>query len=214
MDSWYASRALFRFVRRQGWHLICGLKSNRLLNGQRLDAWAASQRHRWFPRVRVTTADGDSQTYYGRWQEGTLAGVSGAVRVYFSKRHPREKSPAYIGCTDLTLSAQEVLQGYTWRWSCETVPFYTQIHLGLEDFRVRSYEAVDKYLVVHLAWADVEWLFAQERSAQVQTCGDIIRQHRDEHAVDWLRGAIQIAVETGDAEAVLRRFLRLEALPA
>ncbi len=143
-----------------------------------------------------------------------MAGVSGAVRVYFSKRHPREKSPAYIGCTDLTLSAQEVLQGYTWRWSCETVPFYTQIHLGLEDFRVRSYEAVDKYLVVHLAWADVEWLFAQERSAQVQTCGDIIRQHRDEHAVDWLRGAIQIAVETGDAEAVLRRFLRLEALPA
>jgi len=74
-----------------------------------------------------------------------------------------------------------------------------------------SYEAVDKYIVaVHLAWAYVEQRFAQERSAQVRTYGDIIRQHRDEHAIDWLKGAIEMAVETGDPELVLQRFLRLE----
>ena len=89
--------------------------------------------------------------------------------------------------------------------------FYLKTQLGLQDFRVRSYEAVDKYIVaVHLAWAYVEQRFAQERSAQVRTYGDIIRQHRDEHAIDWLKGAIEMAVETGDPELVLRRFLRLE----
>jgi hypothetical protein len=87
--------------------------------------------------------------------------------------------------------------------------------LGLTDFRVRSYEAVDKYIVVvHLAWAYVEQCFAQERSAQIKMYGDIIRRHRDEHAIVWLTGAIEMAIETGDTELVLQRFLRLEAQPA
>lgn len=66
-------------------------------------------------------------------------------------------------------------------------------------------------VVVHLAWAYVEQRLAQERSSQVRTYGDIIRQHRDEHAIDGLQGAIEMAIETGDPELVLRRFLRLEA---
>jgi len=211
-DSWYASRRLIKFVRRQKWHVTCGLKSNRKLDGKRLDSHAQALRHRWYTRVRVTTADGDEQTYYVRRLDGRLADVPYDVRVYFSKRHPREKSPAYIGCTDLTCSAKQALQGYAWRWSCETVNFYLKTQAGLGDFRVQSYEAVDKYMVVvHLAWAYVEQRFAQERSAQVRTYGDILRRHRDEHAIDWLQGAIEMAIETGDPESVLRRFLRLEA---
>jgi len=211
-DCWYASRRLIKFVRRQGWHVTCGLKSNRTLDGKRLDTHAQALRHQWYTRVSVTTADGDEQTYYVRRLDGRLAEVPYDVRVYFSKRHPREKSPAYIGCTDLTCSAKQALQGYAWRWSCETVNFYLKTQAGLEDFRIQSYEAVDKYMVVvHLAWAYVEQRFAQERSAQVRTYGDIIRRHRDEHAIDWLKGAIEMAIETGDPELVLQRFLRLEA---
>ncbi len=211
-DSWYASRRLIKFVRRQGWHVTCGLKGHRTLDGKRLDTHAQALRHRWYTPISVTTADGDEQTYYVRRPDGRLAEVPYDVRVYFSKRHPREKSPAYIGCTDLACSAKQALQGYAWRWSCETVNFYLKTQAGLEDFRVWSYEAVDKYMVVvHLAWAYVEQRFAQERSAQVRTYGDIIRRHRDEHAVAWLEGAIEMAIETGDPELVLRRFLRLEA---
>jgi hypothetical protein len=77
----------------------------------------------------------------------------------------------------------------------------------LADFRVRSYEVVDKYVVaVHLAWAHIEYRRAHEPSPQVRTYGDIVRQHRDEHAIDWLTGALQMAVETGDPAAVLQRF--------
>jgi hypothetical protein len=213
-DSWYASKRLIKSVRRQRWHVTCGLKSNRLLNGKRVDRHAKALKHRWYTRVRVTTADGD-QKYYVRRQDGRLADVSYDVRVYFSKRHPREKSPAYIVCTDLSCSAKQTLQGYAWRWSCEVVNFYLKTQLGLADFRVQSYEAVDKYMVVvHLAWAYVEQRFALERSAQIKTYGDIIRQHRNEHAIVWLTEAIEMAIETGDTDLVLQRFLRLEAQPA
>jgi hypothetical protein len=214
-DSWYASRRLIKYVRRRRWHVTCGLKCNRKLDGKRIDKHAQVLRHRWYTRVGVTTADGDKQTYYVRRLDGRLAAVPYDVRVYFSKRHPREKSPAYIACTDLACSAKQALQGYTWRWSCETANFYLKTQVGLEDFRVQSYEAVDRYMVVvHLAWAYVEQRFAQERSAQIKTYGDIIRLHRDEHAIDWLTGAIRMAIETGDLEIVLQRFLRLDTQPA
>ena len=214
-DSWYASNKLIKYVRRQGWHANCGLKCNRKLNGIRLDQLAYKLRHRRYTHVRVTAADGNKTTYYVRDAIGRLQKVPFDVRVFFSKRHPREKSPAYFMSTDLTRSAQQALQGYRGRWSCEVVNFYLKTQLGLADFRVQSYEAVDKYMVVVLlTWAYVERRFEQERSAQIKNYGDIIRRHRDEHAITWLTGAIEMAIETGDIELVLQRFLRLEAQAA
>jgi hypothetical protein len=213
-DSWYASARLLKYVHRQGWHATCALKSNRKLDGTQLKTHAQALKHKWYTEVQVTTADGDQQTYFVRWLEGRLAEVPFVFRVFFSKRHPRASTLAYIACTDLTCSAKQALQGYTWRWSCETANFYLKNQVGLSDFRVQSFEAVDRYIVVvHLAWAYVEQRFANERSPKVKTYGDILRQHRDEHAVAWLRAAIQMAVETKDADAVLQHFLRLETIP-
>lgn len=163
----------------------------------------------------MTIADGEQRTYYVRRQESRLAHLPDIIRVYFSERHPREKSPAYIGCMDLTYSAKQTLQGYTWRWSCETVNFHLKTQVGLTDFRVQSFEAVDKFFViVHLSWAYVEQRFARERSAQGTAYGDIMRWHRDEHAIDWLTGAVEMAAETGNVDLVLQRFLRLKPQPA
>jgi acyl-CoA reductase-like NAD-dependent aldehyde dehydrogenase len=129
--------------------------------------------------------------------------------VIFSKRHPRARSWAYFLSTDLARSVVETLRGYGGRWSCEVVNFYVKTQLGLADFRVRSFEAVDRYLVaVHLAWAHVEQRFAQERSAQIRPCGDLIRRHRDEHARAWLTAALQQTLASGAIEPVLQRFLR------
>jgi hypothetical protein len=59
-----------------------------------------------------------------------------------------------------------------------------------------------------LTWAYVEWRFAAEAGAQIKCYGDVIRQHRDEHARVWLTEAVRMALATGDEEAVLERFLR------
>jgi hypothetical protein len=214
-DSWYASEQLIKYVRRQGWHVTCGLKHNRKLNGKRIDQIASALKHRRYTHIQVTAADGNSTTYCVRQTTGRLQKVPFDVRVFFSKRHPREKSPAYFMSTDLTRSAQQALQGYSGRWSCEVGNFYLKTQLGLSDFRVRAYEAVDKYMVVVLlTWAYVERRFEQERSAQIKTYGDLIRQHRDEHAVEWLTGAVKMMQETGDLQQVLQSYLRLDSLSA
>lgn len=76
---------------------------------------------------------------------------------------------------------------------------------GLSDFRVRAYEAVEKYMVVVLlTWVHVERRFGQERSAQIKTCSDLIRRHWDEHAIEWLSGAVKMMQETGDLQAGLK----------
>lgn len=215
IDSWYASAHLIKYCRRHSWHVTCGLKRNRLLSGKRVDKHAQELRHKWYTRVSVTTTDGDKSIYFVRRRDGRLANVPHDVRVFFSKRHPRAKALSYFMSTDISCSTKQVLQGYSWRWSCEVVNFYTKTQLGLTDFRVQSYEAVDRYMVVvHLAWAYVEQRFDRERSSQIQTYGDIIRQHREEHAVDWLTGAVEMAIETGDVNLVLQYFLRLDSQPA
>jgi len=214
-DSWYASEQLLNYVHRQDWQVTCGLKHNRKLNGQGIDQIASALRHKRYTRIQVTAADGNKTTYYVRQTTGRLEKVPFDVRVFFSKRHPREKSLAYFMSTDLTRSAQVALQGYSGRWSCETVNFYLKTQLGLADFRVQSYTAVDKYLVVVLlTWAYVERRFELERSAQTKTYADLIRRHRDEHAVAWLTGALEMMQETGDLQLVLQRYLRLETTAA
>ena len=158
--------------------------------------------------MTVTAADGKKTTYLVRDLQGRLEDLAFDVRVFASKRHPRDNRPAYFASTDLALPATRALQGYGRRWSCEIDNLYLKGQLGLADFRVRPYDAVDKWCaVVQLAWAYVEWRFAQERSSQVRRPADIIRRHRDEHMRDWLTGALQMALETGSIEPVLQRFL-------
>jgi hypothetical protein len=208
-DSWYASEGLLKYIHRQGWHAVCALKSNRKFSGQRLNQFRTTLRHKRYTRVRVTAADGTTTTYYVRDAVGRLSKVPFDVRVMFSKRHPRARSWAYFASTDLARSVVETLRGYGGRWSCEVVNFYTKTQLGLADFRVRSYKAVERYVVaVHLAWAYVEERWARERSAQIRCYGDVIRRHRDDHAAAWLPAAVEQGIRTGDVESVLNRFLR------
>jgi len=208
-DSWYASEELLKYIHRQGWHAVCALKSNRKFSGQRLNQFGATLRHKRYTRVRVTAADGTTTTYYVRDAVGRLSKVPFDVRVMFSKRHPRARSRSYFASTDLARSVVETLRGYGGRWSCEVVNFYTKTQLGLADFRVRSYEAVERYVVaVHLAWAYVEERLARERSPRIRCYGDVIRRHRDDHAAAWLRAAVEQGIRTGDIESVLNRFLR------
>ncbi len=87
--------------------------------------------------------------------------------------------------------------------------FYLKLRAGLGDFRLQSYEAVGKWIVVvQLAWAYVQWRFAQERSAKKSCYADVIRRHQEEHLRDWLIGALTMMEETGSIDATCQHFLR------
>ena len=45
-DSWYASAKLIKFCRRQRWHVICAVKSNRRIEKKRIDHYNQALKHK------------------------------------------------------------------------------------------------------------------------------------------------------------------------
>jgi hypothetical protein len=211
-DAWYASGRLLKYVRRQGWHATCRIQPNRKLNGQCIDQRDLAQRHRRYVYVDIPAADGSKTTYLVRnISTGRIHKVPFDVRVLVSRRHYRDHLPVYFISTDLSLAPSQALQWYARRWNCEIDNFYLKQRLGLGDFRLQPYEAIDKFCaVVHLTWAYVQWRFARAMNHHTQNLADVIRQHRDWHARDWLLGACQETLATRSVDSVLQHFLREE----
>jgi hypothetical protein len=222
-DSWYAANKLITFIRRQGWHVICALKSNRVLRrpgqpGQprvvklQVRQWAKELRYTPYTRARVKAADDTVTTYLVRSLTGRLNRVPFDVCVLISKRTRRDKHPAYFLCTDLTLSAQTVLKYYLLRWPCEVDNWYLKEALGLADYQMQKLEAIAKYhAVVFLALAYLQWravrVHLRDRTAQ-PSLADVIHQHRQEHYRQLVEAVARMTLDVGAVEPVLDHFLR------
>src|SRR6266436_4885334 len=208
-DSWYAANRLLKFCRRQGWQVVCAIKSNRKLDDQKLSQWSQALRHQRYQRVQLTATDGRQRSYLVRPRQGRLTHLSFDVCVLISTRHNRDKHPKYFLCTDLSLSAQQILPIYQKRWPIEVDNFYVKQHLGLADFRVQSYEATEKWFaVVFVALAFLQWRLNHALSEErVRSLADVVRQHRYEHARTLLETACQEAARLADYVPVLQRFL-------
>jgi hypothetical protein len=204
-DSWYAAAKLIKWCRRRHWHVICALRSNRGLNNIPLAQHHQRLRHKRYTRVTLTAAD-TKRTYLVRDLNGTLNDVAGTVRVFISKRHPNDRKPRYFMSTDLSLSAHRALTWYLKRWPCEVANLYLKTRLGLGDFRLRSFEAIEKYhITCWLALAFLEWRVATHPE-RFKTPADVIRQERLDHARQTLRAACDMAIRTGDLDQVMDRF--------
>jgi hypothetical protein len=152
---------MLKYIRRQGWHATCRVKANRNLNDRRIDQLALAQRHRRYVRVHIPAADGSKTTYLVRPLVGRPSNVPFDVRGLVSRRHYRDPFPVYFISTDLSLAPHTALQWYAKRWNCELDNTYLKLRLGLGDFRLQPYEAIDKFCtVVHLAWAYAQWRLA------------------------------------------------------
>jgi hypothetical protein len=92
-DSWYASAKLLKFIRRQGWHCLCAIKSNRTLKGMQLSQWNQRLQHQRYTSVEVSTASGKRTTFYTRKLCGRLKEIPFDLCVIISKRHPRDSRP-------------------------------------------------------------------------------------------------------------------------
>jgi hypothetical protein len=208
-DSWYAANRLLKFCRRQDWHVVCAIKSNRTLDDKKLSQWPQALRHQRYQRVQLTATDQRQRTYLVRTLRGKLNTLPFEVCVLISQRHHRDKHPKYFLCTDLALSAQQILPIYQKRWPIEVDNFYVKQHLGLADFRVQSYEATEKWFaVVFLALAFVQWRVNHAPAGErLRSVADVVRQHRYEHARTLLETACQEAAKLTDYLQVFKRFL-------
>ena len=189
--------------------MLCAIKSNRTLGDKQLSQWPDALRHQRYQRVELSAADQRRRTYLVRTRRGKLTKLSCEVCVLISQRHPRDKHPKYLLCTDLALSAQQLLPMYQKRWPIEVDNFYVKQHLGLADFRVQAYEATEKWFaVVFVALAFLQWcLNHAPAGTRWRFLADVVRQHRYEHTRTLLETACQEAVRLADDVPVVQRFL-------
>ena len=93
--------------------------------------------------------------------------------------------------------------------------WYLKQALGLADFRVQSYAAVQKWFaIVYLALTYLQW--RRQHADEIhhgRTLADVIRVHRQEHARQLLTAACEFAVHLGQVQPVLKRFIRPLAQP-
>jgi len=215
-DSWYASNKLLKFCRRQGWHVICAIKSNRTLDGVKLSTWNQRLKHQPYTRVNPAATDQPKRPYLVRARKGRLKNVPFEVCVLISKRHRGDKRPKYFLCTDLSLSPQQILTFYQKRWPIEVDNYYVKQLLGLGDFRLQSYEATEKWFaIIFLAYTFLQWRLNHAQPDEgFKVVADVIRQHRQQHARQVLETACDFALHCQDIAQVLDRFVSLrEPIP-
>lgn len=208
-DSWYASNKLLKFCRRQGWHVICALKSNRTVDGVKVSKWNQRLKHQPYTRVHSAATDQRKRPYLVRALQGRLKNVPFAVCVLISKRHRGDKRPKYFLSTDLSLSSQQILTIYQKRWAIEVDNYYVKQLLGLGDFRVHSFEAAEKWFaIIFLAYIFLQWrLNHRQPHENFKVVADVIRQQRHCHARHVLQSACEFAATGTEMTQVWQRFL-------
>ncbi len=87
--------------------------------------------------------------------------------------------------------------------------YYVKQLLGLGDFRVQSYEAVEKWFaIIFLAYTYLQWrLNHASPEERFQVVADITRHHRQHHACQVLEAACVMARQDEDLTQVMRRFV-------
>ena len=129
------------------------------------------------------------------------------VHVIISKKGTRDKSPKYFACTDLSLSAQQVLRYYQKRWAVEVDNTYLKNALGLGDFRLQSFEAIDKWfavVVLAINYLQYRMALAYSIAPLKVPLADFIRQHRLEHFKNLLRSVLEPFAKQQQIEACFK----------
>jgi hypothetical protein len=142
---------------------------------------------------------------------GHLEKVRQEVYVIISKKRPGDPHPKYFLCTDMTLSAQQALHLYQKRWPVEVDNLYLKEVLGLGDFRLQSFEAIQKWFaVVVLAINYLQYcaMLAYQPKRPLPSLADCRRQHQQAHLQALLRRLVtEIQQQPHRVEAILQTFL-------
>ena len=208
-DSWYASKKLIQYCRRQKWQVICAIKSNRRIDKVRVDQHNLALRHKPYERITLEAVDPQHKapTYFTRLVQGHLEGFAEPVHAIISKKRPGDKFPKYFVCTDLSLTVQQVLRYYQKRWPVEVDNIYLKNALGLGDFRLQSFEATQKWFAVvmlALNYLQYRLALAYSHNPSKASLADFIRQHRLAHFQSLLRTVLLPLAQPQQIETCLQ----------
>lgn len=211
-DSWYASAKLINLCLRKHWHVICALKPNRKIEKQRIDRHHQTLKHKPYQKITLeAVGNRRAPSYHVRTISGHLEKVPQEVYVIISKKRPGDPRPKYFLCTDTRLTAEEALKLYQKRWPVEVDNLNLKEVLGLGDFRLQSFEAIQKWFaVVTLAINYLQYtaMLAYHPKQPLPSLAECKRLHQQAHLDTLLRRLVtEIKKQPQRVEVILQVFL-------
>lgn len=195
-DAWYLAPELVEVLEKHEKNWISLLKTNRNISTNNLHIFdekgkkivfedrkiKAEDLIKLIPPSAFTPTQIGEKTYYCFSKNVRLASLA-KVRLVFCFENPElEGTCAILISNHLSWSAKKIIETYLLRWPIETFYQDAKEHLGLNDYRMRKFKAIQKHWsLVFLAYSflHLNTLPASRRKKEkkpIQSIGQIVRQ--------------------------------------
>jgi hypothetical protein len=147
-DGWYWGKPLAQVCRTWGYHMISQLRSNAVvfIDGKRTKVTTLSTLRSAYREA--------SLSFYGKHRTLQVARFVGIIKNFGKVAvvvvKEKRKKPRYLVCTNLHLSALDIVKYYTKRWKIEQMIKDLKQRLGFEDYQVRNLQAIQRHVVLVL----------------------------------------------------------------
>lgn len=144
MDSWYTSADLIKATLAKGYHVVGGVKMNRVLRlteyGEKhnLSKYVSNLKNSSFEKMNL-----NGEAYLVRRKDVYMNGI-GQVTIVITKRI-KDRSIRCVLSTDMDLSTESILKIYGYRWDIEVGYLYLKDRLGMGQYQMRRLKAIKKY---------------------------------------------------------------------
>ncbi len=149
IDSWYPSASVLQTSAQQGFHVISGLKTNRIIYPQGIRQ-SIKQFASYFSKSDTDLVTIGTDHYRVYRYEGKLNFLENGVVLLCWKEgeglEPKQMK-AFLS-TDVSLSNEQILSYYSKRWSIEAYFRAAKVHLGMDRYQFRSTKSIDRYLAL------------------------------------------------------------------
>jgi Transposase DDE domain len=151
-DSWYSNKKLFAVSKESGYAYIGGLRTNRVIYPKGREKLGIKLNH----MCEILTKDDvdlvkvGNNEYYVYTYRGKLNDVKDSLIALCWPKEALFKPGclrAFISL-DTTITTEELLNHYKYRWPIETFFRETKKHLGLNHYQVRSNRSINRYFLL------------------------------------------------------------------
>ena len=144
LDTWFTSKKVISAGKAARFDVVGALKRNRKFQLRKgglvhtLKTYDKNLRNSSFEKIIIK-----DEAFKVRRIKAYLKGI-GWVVILISKRK-KDRSKKYILSTDMTLSNEQILLYYSYRWDVEVGYLYCKDRLGLGQYQMRKLKAIEKY---------------------------------------------------------------------
>jgi hypothetical protein len=147
-DSWYWAKALVLVCQKCGYHMISQLKSNSVL-------WIRGKKTNVTSLLDLVSSYREISVFvYGKNQTLRLAkfigNIKGLGKVAVVVVREKRKKAIYLVCTNIHLSAIDIIKYYAKRWKIEQMIKDLKQRLGFGDYQVRDLQAIQRHVALVL----------------------------------------------------------------